>query len=572
MIITKKQTLGELTGYERELYPGLIMIKLVSTMPISPDAIKDLALENLLQNIDVKITNMTRNEEYHRDIEYIKQAKLVYSKCTEIDLDGNQYHYYQMVYDMPDNTVAQANYLRSSRIYNIGWALRQDLTDGRGENYVVSTCYANNISYSITNVKVNANGNMTPCTIIGAPEWGDKIFRIINPSNDIAFNCKFNHNRAYNKNLLIKFRYEIYDSLEEAFANRTTDTYMISQFDRGLGNMYLMRADDRYNGSTIFRLIYNNNIKCYRYKDMFVFYDGQKALDTCKFNLEYWYETGIRQLDVLQYAYNRDLFYQTGGDERIGKLVLHFIHKTKIFAGGSDLRWSANQLQGRVVCQPKRDGKKTGYEITLQARFPFIGQVLVPVDENNIQERAIYVLNNIFDCIRNNAMNTNASKEYEELLFGSIQCEDDVLSRWFEYCTKSSINTDDKIVRAYQQMKTNLENEYRELGVYLNCYDFSKCNPVPRLKLDKKTKENFYNCLHIEAKNIIIKKINNKSINPIQETRPMITIMVPDLHNKLMYKVEYPLMKYYNARENSLEFDFNKMKGEVIRDKTKNRR
>ena len=163
-----------------------------------------------------------------------------------------------------------------------------------------------------------------------------------------------------------------------------------------------------------------------------------------------------------------------------------------------------------------------------------------------------------------------AFTEYKATMFESLEAQEDVLAKWFSYCTRSSKNTDDGIIRAYMKMKTNLEKEYKEIGSYLNCYDFSKCTAVPRLEMDKKLRENCYKSLHIEPKNVIIKSINNKKINPINELRPTVRFMITAKGACAIG--EMPLNKYYDAKTNSIILNYNKMKGEVIRDKIKNRR
>ena len=66
------------------------------------------------------------------------------------------------------------------------------------------------------------------------------------------------------------------------------------------------------------------------------------------------------------------------------------------------------------------------------------------------------------------------------------EAQPDTLSEWFKYCTRTSKQNDDNIVKAYEKMKKDLEREYKELGTYLNHYDFSKCMPIPRILTDEK--------------------------------------------------------------------------------------
>ena len=120
-------------------------------------------------------------------------------------------------------------------------------------------------------------------------------------------------------------------------------------------------------------------------------------------------------------------------------------------------------------------------------------------------------------------------------------------------------------------MKLNLLREYKALEDYMGSYDFSRVTPVPKIILDKKTKENYYKSLHILAKNIKINNVNNKKIKEINKTQAMVDLMYVN-NNETIIKGSYPLIKYYNPTSNTLEFNYNKMKGELIHDKVKNRR
>ena len=151
----------------------------------------------------------------------------------------------------------------------------------------------------------------------------------------------------------------------------------------------------------------------------------------------------------------------------------------------------------------------------------------------------------------------------------TVSEEEDILTAWFSSCVRNKQRNDDNLLRAYRQMKYRLLQEYKVLEDYVTAYDFSKVLPVPRIEMDKKAKENFYKSLHVQAKNIKINNVNNKKIKEINKTQAMIDMMFMQSGN--IFKENFPLTKYYNPTKNTLEFKYNKMKGELIHDKIKNR-
>ena len=95
--------------------------------------------------------------------------------------------------------------------------------------------------------------------------------------------------------------------------------------------------------------------------------------------------------------------------------------------------------------------------------------------------------------------------------------------------------------------------------------------PIPRIKTDEKMVENYYKSLHIEPKTVIINSINNRNIKSIQEVQPTVSFMFIDKRGRLL-KGDYSINKFYNNKTNEVELLYNKLKGEVSRDKTQNRR
>ena len=99
---------------------------------------------------------------------------------------------------------------------------------------------------------------------------------------------------------------------------------------------------------------------------------------------------------------------------------------------------------------------------------------------------------------------------------------DNILDDWFRSCVRTKKQTDMGILHAYMNMKSKLEQEYKQLKTYMDFYDFSKCKPIPSVSMDKKMRENYYKTLHIEPECVILNKINNKNIEKISTIKPMV--------------------------------------------------
>ena len=203
------------------------------------------------------------------------------------------------------------------------------------------------------------------------------------------------------------------------------------------------------------------------------------------------------------------------------------------------------------------------------------GYLILPIVDNQPNMEALEEVTKTINALHdhNNVLFREHCANYYNMLKNEITAnQEDLLTKWFQYCTRTSKHTDDNIIQAYKNMKSKLEKEYKEIQNYLDYYDFSKCIPVPTINIDKKMLKNYYKTLHIEPQNYIIKSINNKKIQQdIVGRKSTITIQTIVKKNDV-YMATYPLLDFYNRQNNSLELNYDNMKGAVIRDKVKNRR
>lgn len=577
MILERKVTLNEYGS--RHSIEGLISIKIASRLSMTPEVARDAVVNHIKGELQASHSAGSFSEQkyniYAKDMELMAQLPIVYHKETRYDgLDGDIY-YVQMLLDLSalhDPCVTPSSY---SLLPDIAAGILGAVYGGYGMR-VTPRCPLTDFTYELANIKFGSRNTVLRSE--QGTQFCQFVYSQVNiPKNNIAIAIEANTQKAYNRNSLIKVQYKIYDDFVEALNDKSINTLSISQHDGVYGVLTFTTLGEHHNGVYRFDVMYKGKVMAYWYKDTLVCYDGLKSLETVKPYLEEWTRGGIKQVDILQFCANRDFFYQDEMNSefnRVNKMVLHFLGKNRLYLSRSGLNYRNGGLTGQIYYKPAKARKVTAINTTLKSiGQTFFAELVIAVDGIHGAEEA---MSKAVQLIRarifpNENLDVNlAFTEYKHTLFEAEEVQDDVLSKWFSYCTKSSKTTDDGIIRAYLKMKANLEKEYKEIASYLTCYDFSKCTAVPRLEMDKKLRENCYKSLHVEPKNVIIKSINNKKINPISETRPIVKFMVS---TKGMCAIgEMPLKKYYDAKSNAVLLNYNKMKGEVIRDKIKNRR
>ena len=408
-------------------------------------------------------------------------------------------------------------------------------------------------------------------------EFADNARRKLNILNRVS-NAKgikltCNPKKEYTLNSVVKAVYKIYDNLEEGLNDYELGDISFSPLNGVIQTLsrggYVLR-NNRMRVSSANKYLYKPFTFKYKAKiigNKIVFYDGKKALDYFEDKIENW-NSKIRVVYLMQY---KGFEYIPAMDCVQGR------HKAVIrFANPKDYSFGDNHIlvegdaRGSAGGQIWHKHKSMGYTISYDLRqnsssYNPTFEGIVPYGEH--MEEAISLIDYMLSHTDNNRF-----REYMGCLMSmpELKEEDDILSSWFESCVKTKKQNDNNIIRAYCDMKANLLREYKDLENYIGYYDFSKVIPVPKIILDKKTKENFYKSLHIQPQNIIINNVNNKKIKEINKTQAMVKLMVTK--GQGIYTDNYPLVKYYNPTTNTLEFDYNKMKGELIHDKTKNRR
>lgn len=560
-MIEKRTTFGNFTD-SNHLSMGLYLFRIVTAIPMTEGVAKKAIIDKIIAEIqgakvEGNIDDNTRDR-LVLDWGKLEISKTLLFKETKHLVGDKEYFYYQMIIsheDADDNRREGIFYDIMRRIYR-GWNMNDAKAYNRMPDFI----------YQIAEIGADANK-----TILSSDDRLNEqaLNNIMVPEYNIVVSTLVDPTKFYNRNSIVKVRYAFYSTMIEAFEKKDGQTYTINDYSVMFPPLRFGQVGSHRNGSYNFRIDYKSNPHLEFINGVAVFWDGKKSRDCVMPYIPELAEKNIKMVNILQFCNKKDFFY---GDMRSGltsrKVIFHFMARERIYTSYCDLRLRNGKVEGRILCLPVNNKKKVMYNLAVQNGSGYVAELIIPVDEKNSQDAAIakattLILNKLggYDM-------AVAFSEYKYLLFDAIQQDEDILSQWFSYCTRNMRNTDDNIVRTYVNMKKTLEREYKEIRDYLNCYDFSKCQPIPRVTADKKLLENYYKSLQIEPKNIIIKSINNKKIKPISEIQPTVRFMVRDKKN---FNVgETPLNKYYNGKTNEIELYYTKMKGEVTHVKTQN--
>lgn len=577
MILNRKIKLSDLNS-SRDA-SGIILLRFLSKLPMDKELVVDQFIASL--NTEIRAYKEANNPSGMRldritamenNLTELSQYKIVYSKEENIINDNGQpYFYFQIVLEKPEDLAIsglERGYSFLNQEGNLYSVLYDAYDYGVGPRIPMEDF---TFSFRVVNIYEGRYGYINRSTDTALNHEFEQLLH--NSRHNLAFSFKTNTNKQYNRSSMIRISYCIYDNLIKAMEDKDKDTMVINQFDLGFGAMSFATLRQNRDGNFVFKIMYKSKPKLEYYKDMAVFYDGTKSYELTKTKFEEFASKGVKMLNILQYCSNKDFFY-TGNmlDPNLNKIVLHFVSKDRIYMSRSEFRFRGPSSNIGLVCiNPGNKQKKQFITLALNRPGHFLASFVVPVDENNIQERAVNIISNLISEIFNGHFSTDGLESYKLTLLDEGHKEDDILSQWFTYCTKASKTTDDGIIKAYMKMKENLEKEYKEISTYLNCYDFSKCSPIPRVSMDKKLKNNYYKSLHVEPKSIIIKSINNKKIKPIQELQTTIKFMAVLGKNDMILQ-DLPVKKYYNPQGNVIELYYNKLKGDAARAKVENRR
>ena len=389
------------------------------------------------------------------------------------------------------------------------------------------------------------------------------------------------NDKQYNNGTQVKINLVQYASLEQAFKEKTKATISFSQISPVSGPYIFKRLSCKdYSGIYRYELTYPNKIKVDTFDGRLVFYDGEKAYNTMKPYISSLNDS-IKIIDIIQYATNKDLYYQpikrvSVDIHQAKKITFNFVQREYLPSTLTNREVSAApyRVNGNIPIAHKTRRYNKVINLRIDPDSIFTGQLIIPVDDTSVDPCGILTAIHLCNAALSHSGDFMTLVEnYKNCIIKQVantEADDDILSTWFAHCNNTSSNEDKHIVRTYEMMKERLIKEYKELEVYVSHYDFSKCTPIPTIKMDKKLTDNYYKTLQLEAFNNIINSVNNKRIEEFRSVKPYVTVMM-EYHN-LTLQNKYPISKFYNASKNEIDLNYIELRGAVINDKIKNRR
>lgn len=583
MILKKKVQVGLLDSGSGQY--GSYIIRIASRENMLPITAFASVITHIKKLITEKYGDPLINNRAQRmlnDCDKFGQLPIVYSKTTEHEVETDTKHtiyYNQIVVDIPEEQAINGVSGQTSSSTNEIVGILQSMST----NYNEGWCLINqqlDFMYSIGIVRPNVYRGFIGI-INNDPLFTTFRNKYYNSCNNLAFIYNIeNENNIRSRNSVLKCALLITDNLQKAFELRNKQTYQLSCHDGELGTFIFQNLRTTVNGTMYFYTFVSNKIHIDWINQIPVLYDGYKGYETAKNYIYRLNRCNIKQINILQYGDLGHFVCQQipGG---LPSLTLQYINKTLLTTRPNSVSITESGFRGRVDYKDYRTNRIIRSEVNLSYSYndPIMnnmaGYLILPIVDNQPNMEALEEVTKIINALhdRNNVLFREHCANYYNMLKNEITAnQEDLLTKWFQYCTRTSKHTDDNIIQAYKNMKSKLEKEYKEIQNYLDYYDFSKCIPVPTINIDKKMLKNYYKTLHIEPQNYIIKSINNKKIQQdIVGRKSTITIQTIIKKNDV-YMATYPLLDFYNRQNNSLELNYDDMKGAVIRDKVKNRR
>ncbi len=537
------------------------LIKVLVSTPMTSQACFDSIIQYKRQalSLDHDFSRMPFGEadieSLGKQLDKLGSYNIVYEKITPINSEGVDYYYHQMV--------IEGEPLREKGVYYDLFhnpSVIEKITPNIPKSVFPFAISAMELSATS---RTMASVHMIECLDNKITQLFKQI--ITKHKENIIGQFETDVSKKYNRNAMIKITCTIYDNLADALNHKNKNT--ITTCDWGDMNAVSFCHWREKCGVYSFRPIYTTKIKAKYYQDMIVVYDSQRAYDTIKPFFQLLANSGLKNLHIIQFSRNQDFYFSANNGGRHTKLILRFVNVENIIRARSTFGNNVWDNNIGTICIKGHKGQKNMYvEVGLRGDATYRGTIIIPI-QGGVVDSAL------LDAMMHGIVDNNLPKAaYVNKLKGEINPVDDVISTWFDYCIKAKKKGTHDLLGAYVKMKDNLEAEYATLKQYVDAYDFSKCMAIPVVKMDNKLKENYYKTLHMEPKNIIIKSIKKEKINPIELIQPTITFMETSIKKNYIFRAELPLKNYYKAKDNTIELEYKRLKGDVIRAKTQDRR
>lgn len=529
-----------------------ILIKALVSTPMSSQNCFDSIIQYQRQLLSLDHQSGGDIPSLGRQLDRLSSYNIIYDKIIPVEDGEAKYYYHQFV--LEGEPLIEGN-----GYYNLfhNPTVIEKITPNAPKSV---------FPFAISAMELHMGNSATMTMTSGLDNKMTQLFKslVLKHKENIACQFETDTSKKYNRNAIMKITCIIYDNFVDALNHKNKNAILVSSWDdMNVASYYILRGN---HGVYTFKHIYSSKITAIYYRDMVVVYDSKRAYETIKPFLQTLRESGLKNLHIIQFSGNQDFYYSSSGVHH-SKLILRFANVEDIIRAKSSFgnrQWD-NSIA--TICLKGHNGRKNMYvDVRLHNNQGYCGTLIVPIQQG--------VVDNVFldNMIRGIVLHDFPMNVYLNKLKGEINPVDDIISTWFNYCIQAKKKGTHDLLGAYTRMKDNLEAEYATLKQYVDAYDFSKCMAIPVVKMDNKLKENYYNTLHMEPKNIIIKSIKKEKINPIEIIQPTITFMETSIKKNYILRAELPLKNYYKAKDNTIELEYKKLKGDVMRAKTQNRR
>lgn len=313
---------------------------------------------------------------------------------------------------------------------------------------------------------------------------------------------------------------------------------------------------------------FNHKLTAHAINNTLIISDNEKGYESIKDHiddniLEEYDIININQYGVLnskrniQRMTNLDMGYNDYMNYPYKALHLYMIDKNKLAA--PILKRNTSNLDLMVEFMPKIAKQKIRLQTYITPRGSGDGNnsLIIPYKkDSDIHIKALEFLSTFLTL--NNTRNAEVGENYlTQCFLDNIPTGGDAMSEWFKECTANAATDEERLKKAYANLKQDLMKEYQEIGVYLSAHNMSNKKPIPSLILGKGLEHNPTKKISFDRMTKTYTRINHVDLpQPIsvQETRVKYLVKL-DGNNGHILKGEVPYDTVYDKTNNSIKLD-----------------
>jgi hypothetical protein len=379
-MIEIRTNFGQFTNNEQPTI-GIYMFRVVSAIPMTEDVVKNAVITKLEAELDAAAVNGAvgndKKEALKEEWGKLRAGQIRMFKEKRFTYSDRDVYSYQMVLQLAPLRTRGGVLVDIIRNVYRGWNIEDTKV----------YCPTTDIAYQVIELGTESNKLL----LTNNSDFNSFIAsKVLTPEHNITVMAVVDTQKTYNRNSIVKVKYELYNNMVEAFEHKVNGTMIISDYSIMFPPLRFVQVRNKQNGAYYFHSDYKANPKLEFVNGVAVFWDGKKSRDLVMPYIPMLAEKEVTMVNILQFAEAKDFFY---GDMRNGnitsrKVILHFMNRNKIFTSSCDLRLRSSRVEGHILCTPKQGGKKKSYNLAVQSGNGYVGELIIPVDEKNSQESA----------------------------------------------------------------------------------------------------------------------------------------------------------------------------------------